>query len=314
MRFLKYFLTSKPDHDIKNILFITLSNIGDVILTTPTLESLHRQYPTAVIDIVCDKRSAILFRYCPYVDRQILKEKRSGWLGLFRLVSQLRKKKYDLAVDLRTDGLLVLIQSKIKIFKLSNHATIHLHSAEKHYASLGNDVHVAMPNTCIWLSKKERDFADAVFKDKSRVLTIGLGANTSEKIWPTQHYALLANALAHFFDEVLLVGDQHDAKLATIFKATCTLPVVDFCGKLDLLETTALMKKTLFFIGNDSGLGHLASAIGLKSFTIFGTGQPKRYAPWNKNAIWYQDPAHAIKNIQPQIISEKIVAFLTPEQ
>lgn len=310
MRFFNFFL-GKSKNEIRNILFITLSNIGDVILTTPALESLHKQYPSAVIDIVCDKRSSILFRYCPYIDRLILKEKRSGWRGLLKLILQLRKRKYDLAVDLRTDGLLILIQSKIKIFKLSNHSTLNMHSADKHHSSLRKHIRVPIPDSRIWLSNKEQDFANLVFKDKSRVLTIGLGASSSEKIWPAESYALLANSIKHFFDEVLLVGNQQDAKLATTFKEKCQLPVTDFCGKLDLLESAALIEKSLFFIGNDSGLGHIANAVRVRSFTIFGIGQPKRYAPWNKNAMWYQDPEKNIKNIHYQIISEKLTSVFT---
>ena len=57
------------DKKVKKILFITLSNIGDVILTTPTLEALHFKYPNAIFDIVGDKRSRILFKYCPYINK-----------------------------------------------------------------------------------------------------------------------------------------------------------------------------------------------------------------------------------------------------
>jgi ADP-heptose:LPS heptosyltransferase len=314
MTFSRHFHRSTHKPKVSNILFVTLSNIGDVILTTPALEALHKQYTSALIDVVCDKRSAIIFKHCPYIDRLILKEKRSGWRGLLNLVLKLRKKNYDLAVDLRTDGLLHLIKSKIKIFKRSNHSTLHMHSVEKHYLSLGEHVNLTIPDTRIWLSRKELDFANLIFNDHSRILTIGLGANFSKKIWPAESYALLANSLEGVFDFVLLVGDQQDAKLALEFKKTCKLPVVNFCGKLNLLQTAALMEKSLFFIGNDSGLGHLASAVGLQSFTIFGVGQPARYAPWSKNALWYQDPASDICNVHHEMISKKIMAIFHTDQ
>ena len=70
------------DKNVKKILFITLSNIGDVILTTPTLEALHFKFPNATFDIVGDKRSKILFKYCPYVSNFYEKDKDSGWCGL----------------------------------------------------------------------------------------------------------------------------------------------------------------------------------------------------------------------------------------
>ena len=51
---------------MQQILFITLSNIGDAIMTTPVLERLHQLYPDASIDLVCDPRSQSLFEHCPY--------------------------------------------------------------------------------------------------------------------------------------------------------------------------------------------------------------------------------------------------------
>ncbi len=90
----------------RHILLITLSNIGDALMTTPVLEALHRQYPQAVIDIVTDARASDLFEHCPYRGEIILKQK--GWRGTIALLKQLRVTRYDLIVDLRTDGLTLL--------------------------------------------------------------------------------------------------------------------------------------------------------------------------------------------------------------
>ena len=59
---------NKPDQ-VKKILFVTLSNIGYVILTTPTLIRLGQKYRNARIDIIGDARSEILYRHCPIVDK-----------------------------------------------------------------------------------------------------------------------------------------------------------------------------------------------------------------------------------------------------
>jgi len=178
---------------VTHILFITLSNIGDVILTTPTLEALHQQFPNAIIDIVCDQRSAIIFKYCPYLDQLIYKEKEGGWKALFTLLNTLREKKYDIAVDLRTDGLLHFVRAKIKVFKLSNHRTTKMHSAEKHYAALNGLVNLPIPSSKIWLSDKETRLADEALQTfaQQRILSIGIGANFAGKIWPATSFAML---------------------------------------------------------------------------------------------------------------------------
>ena len=94
--------------DTKTILLITLSNIGDAVMTTPVMTALHNKYPRAVMDIVADARSGEIFTQCPYKGEIFLKDKQAGWQGLLRLVKQLRMKRYDLMVDLRTDGLTLL--------------------------------------------------------------------------------------------------------------------------------------------------------------------------------------------------------------
>ncbi|MBT8439621.1 MAG: glycosyltransferase family 9 protein, partial [Gammaproteobacteria bacterium] len=105
---------------MKQILFITLSNIGDAVMTTPTLERLHQLFPNALIDLVCDARSEILFEHCPYRGEIFLKDKKQGKKGLFKLIRQLRKKRYDLIVDLRTDGLAYLLRAKKRLTKFGH--------------------------------------------------------------------------------------------------------------------------------------------------------------------------------------------------
>lgn len=299
--------------EVTQILFVTLSNIGDAILTTPTLEALHHQFPNAGIDIVCDQRSAIIFQHYPYLGRLIYKEKQAGWKALLALVSVLRQKEYDVAVDLRTDGLLHFVKAKTKVFKLSNRKTIKMHSAEKHYAVLKNLVKAPIPSTKIWLSENEMRLADEALKTyaQQRILGIGIGANFAGKIWPASSFAMLANILKPYFDVILIFGDQNDASLSEAFKSKCHLPTIDYCGQLNLLETAAYLRKAHFFIGNDSGLGHIASALALPTFTVFGVGQPARYLPWSNKAMWYQDPQFEIKNVDPLNIAAMLIPALS---
>jgi len=300
------------DKDIRKILFITLSNIGDAILTTPTLESLHFKYPNAVFDIVGDKRSRILFKYCPYMNNFIEKDKDLGWSGLLSLIKKLRQESYDLAVDLRSDVLLYFIKSNQKFFKVSNNSSLYINSAEKHFLSIKKIIHKKPPLTNIWLSKYETEIARKMFNkySNSRFLTLGLGANFEGKIWHVSKFIDLAKYLNFFFSVVVLVGDQKDAALSKEFISGYEGAVIDCCGSYDLLETAAIIKESNFFVGNDSGLGHIASAVRTKSFTIFGVGEPQRYSPWSDDALWMQDKNYEIDNIKPKTIANKIIKQL----
>ena len=300
------------DTNVKRILFITLSNIGDVILTIPTLESLHLKYPNAIIDIVGDNRSRIIFKYCPYMGNFFEKDKNLGLYGILFLLRRLRQQNYDLAVDLRSDALLYFVKAKNKFFKISNKLGQSLHSVEKHFLSVKKIINVKPPLTNIWLSNHEKELSIKIFKEisKHRALTLGLGANFEGKIWAVSKFICLAECLKDYFDVIILVGDKTDAILSKEFISKYKGKVIDCCGHYNILETAAIIKKSNFYVGNDSGLGHLASAVKIQSFTIFGIGEPLRYKPWGEWALWAQDKDYQINRIDPKVIANRIIQQL----
>jgi len=298
---------------VKKILFITLSNLGDVILTTPALEAINIKYPNALIDIVGDKRSIDVFKYCPYVGNLFIKNKSDGFIGIINLLKKIRLTNYDLAIDLRSDALLYFIKSKIKVHKLPNKVSMNLHSAEKHHSCLGDLVPRKVPSSKIWIANKEirvaKNKINYIKKDK--ILSIGLGSKYIGKNWPVSSYADLANKLLEYFDSVILVGNKDDTKYAKEFIENYHGKVINCIGQYDIIGTAAFIKHSYFFIGNDSGLGHIASAVGVKTYTLFGVGEPERYKPWGKNADWYQDKNFKISKIKVDFIVNKIKEILT---
>jgi len=292
-----------PDQ-VKKILFVTLSNIGDVILTTPTLIRLGQKYRNAKIDIIGDARSEILYRHCPFVDKFYQKNKSDGLSGTLKLIKKVRANNYDLAVDLRSDGLLYFFKSHSRLFKIKNK---NIHSIEKHFLSLKEGL-TSLPDPVIWLGKKEEVRAQKILpKINGKLLVIGLGANSSHKIWPAKYYAQLANLLKKHFNFVVLIGDIKDDMFTLDFKNEYQGRFTNLAGKLDLLTTAAVLKNADLFIGNDSGLGHIASAVKTKSFTIFGPGDPNRYKPWGILAHYFQDKEKNIYKIRPKVIFNEII-------
>jgi heptosyltransferase-3 len=289
---------------VKKILFVTLSNIGDAVLTTPTLETLHQHYPDATIDLVCDPRSAQLFEYCPYRGQIFIKNKQDGLAGYLTLTRQIRSQHYDLAVDLKTDFLLWCARAKIKLAKVDR---TDIHSAIKHHMALDQlHLHAKVPAAKIWLSDDEAQSVAQQMQDKKSILAFGIGANFEGKIWPVAQYARLTYLLADKFDCVMLLGNAKDGERSQAFKKMVNLPVLDFCGQLNLTQSCSALSHAHYFVGNDSGLGHMAAALGTPTFTIFGPGEPLRYKPWSDQAHYYQDPARNILNIEADMIYEMI--------
>jgi heptosyltransferase-3 len=281
------------------ILLISLSNIGDAIMTTPVISYLYEQNKNAVIDIVCDKKTYEIFRFCPYVNKIFIKNKEKGFIGNLALIKTLRQTKYKIAVDLRTDILLFFVKSKKKFFKKNNSK---IHSAQKHFSAVESNYDF-MPKTTIWIPKKiDQKIKKLIPKTAKKILSLALGANSEHKIWPINNYLNLVNKLDNKFDLIILVGDHRDEDKANDFCKMYSGKTINFCGKMNLIESASLIKLSDYFIGNDSGLGHIAAAVETPSFTIFGKENPFQYHPWGTYARWYQNKDKDINKITPSLI------------
>jgi len=135
------------------LLLITLSNIGDAVMTTPVLQAMHQLHPQALIDIVADRRSAALFEPCPFRGEIIIKDKKAGWRGLLSLVRRLRQRRYRLIVDLRTDGLSWLLRADQRRTKRDAQCS-GPHAVERAYAVISPLLPPTPPQTCLWLTEQ----------------------------------------------------------------------------------------------------------------------------------------------------------------
>lgn len=291
----------------RHILVITLSNIGDAVMTTPVLEALHRRYPDAVIDLVADRRSSEVFTHCPYRGRIVFKEKRAGWRGTLQLVRTLRHTRYDLIVDLRTDGLSYLLRADRRLTKRHRRAS-GPHAVEQHMGVITALGHTETPPTHIWLTPQLEQTAAQHLQTLpgTRWLALGPGANWEPKIWPATQFRELITQLADTFDGVILLGGPGDAERCARVAQNCPLPHVNLAGRTGLLEATAVLAHATVFVGNDSGLGHLASAVGTPTLTVFGPGQPERYRPWGEHARWLTSPENDLNRLSVGAVAEEV--------
>ena len=295
--------------DIHSILLITLSNIGDAVMTTPVMTALHKKYPLAVMDIITDARSSDMFRHCPCRGEIFLKDKQAGWPGLMRLVQQLRRKRYDLVVDLRTDGLTLFLNARRCLTRRGNRAAGG-HAVERHFAVIGPREEISeIPATCVWLSQHEQEFAQrqlAVLPG-TRWLALGPGARWASKRWPLTSFQALVQQLQPRFDGVVLLGNSNDADSCQQLMEHTALPCLNLAGKTDLLQAAAVLEQATLFIGNDSGLGHLAAACDTPTFTVFGPGDPHRYHPWHPQARWMQSDSGDIADVAVDAVTAAVL-------
>lgn len=284
---------------VETILFISLSCLGDAIMTTPVLESLHRLYPDAQIDIVSDRRSSSWYSHCPYRGRIIIKDKKLLLRGAPALIRELRKYSYDLIVDLRTDGLAWLLRGKRRLTKWTARP-YGVHAVEKLMGivrSLHEDAPI--PPTRMWITQADLDYADkrlAILPPRPWLALAPAVGGRPERRWPGARYSELANRLRDRFNAVILAGGPGERAILSEAAAGIELPVVDV-SDTSLLQIAAIISRTDMFVGSDSGLAHVAGAAGTANVVLFSVDRPERVSPWEGKTAVVQGANHDARNI-----------------
>lgn len=288
---------------------MSLSNIGDAIMTTPVLQALHALYPGANIDIVADKRSSDIFLHCPYRGRIIHKDKHGVLRGLPALIFELRAERYDLVVDVRSDFAVYLLHAEKRLSR-RHRQPYGPHSVERLMGVIrslhGNN---PIPPCVVWTGDADRDFANLVLYEYQgkKLLGIGPGANWPGKIWPQANYLKLIDGLRQEYAAVVLLGNEKDRRVSGLIAEESALPCINLCGRTTLLQAAAVLRKMALFVGNDSGLGHMASAVDTPSVTIFGPGNLERNRPWGPLARCVASPTADIE----KVTAEEVLAQVT---
>jgi heptosyltransferase III len=258
------------------ILFVTSTRVGDAILSTGLLDVLIRRHPGCRVTVACGPAAAGVFARMPNLERLIEVEKRSygrHWLALWASVAATR---WDLVVDLRASALAWLVPTRARAVmrKREGHKTAQL------AAVLGLD---PPPLPVAWTAPEDRARAAALLPTGAPVLALGPTANWSGKVWPAERFVALANALLAgplTGAKVAVLAGPGEAERAMAAPVLAAFPdAIDLVGRLSLPEAAACLTRTALYVGNDSGLMHLAAAAGAPTLGLFGPTPAAEYAP-----------------------------------
>ena len=291
-------------------------------MTTPVLEVLHQRHPSARIDILAGPQSAALFEHCPYRGQIWRMARQASVWERLTLIRELRRQRYELIVDLRTDGLAYLLRARKRRTRWEAGDRKRLpHDVERQAAIFDPALtRTALGTPKIWLSTEIQDRARLHLSrlPGARWLALAPGANWEPKCWPVDRFVEMTHAVPAEFDGFLLLGGPDDAERARVLAAQIRGPCLNLAGETDLLLAAAVLAQASAFVGNDSGLGHLASAVGTPSLTVFGPGEPERFHPWGPKANWIIAPGRDLSQLSGARVAEGLRAHLarlqlTPE-
>lgn len=306
------------------ILLIRPDHLGDLVLTTPVLQALREHAPDAHITMMVGPWSSEVVARHPAIDRlmtcpfpgfrRATQKALAPYILLFSTAQQIRRGRYDLAINLRPDfwwgaAMLYLAQVPRRVgyalepgtpfltsalpFHIPEHVTVSaLRLASAGLRTLGYSP-LSEPYTPgryplrfsptaeeqAWVA--ERLEAAGVNRENT-IIVIHPGAGAPVKLWRTEGWAACADALSTSFAtpvRIILTGSKYErSMLEEIARGMKTAPLV-------LTDTTvgqlaALLKRALLVLGVDNGPLHLAVAQGTATLQVFGPTDPRIFGPW----------------------------------
>ena len=285
--------------------------IGDVVLSTALLESLHAKYPNATIDIVVRKGNEALFTAHPFVHQVIIWDKQNRkYLHWLKVLNQLRTREYDLIINVQryaATGLwTALSNAKIKIGFDKNpfsflftrkvkHQEMQegLHEIHKNHALLkAVDDHFILSNPVLYPSAM--DFEKIKYLQTVPYICIAPASVWFTKQFPIAQWVNFLNTI-QFEGAIYIIGGPGDkalgeaiiSKMAT--NSTVKNKVKNLAGELHFLSSAALQKGAVLNYVNDSAPMHFASAVNAPVVAIYCSTIPDfGYGPLSKASFIVQ--------------------------
>ena len=302
--------------ELKNILIVKLSAIGDVIHALPVSYAIKETFPDAKVTWVVEPPAYDLLKMNPCVDRIILFQKKefktfSGFMKkFFPFRREVQAESYDAVLDLqglfKSAAIAFFAKSNIKLGicnmrEMSDKVSTPVigenfqgHIVERYLdtaRAIGCKVEeVKFP---LEVPAAEQKKADAILKhagfcEGNIYAVLAIGANWTNKRWTIENFAALSDWL---YDKkicpVMIGGGAVDEQRAQEIESVIEIPPLNLVGKTNLMQLTHVVKNAKFVIGGDTGPVHLAAGLKVPTIMLMGPTDANRNGPFRQmqNAI-----------------------------
>jgi lipopolysaccharide heptosyltransferase III len=272
---------------VMHILFVTATRIGDAVLSTGLLSHLIERYPSARLTVAAGPVAAPLFEAVPGLDRLLVVQKRRWGLHWPTLYAQVAGRRWDLVVDLRGSALAWLLRARARRVTAKGDAGEH----RVHQLARLFDLD-SPPGPRLWTAPRHERAAEALIPPGAAVLAVGPSANWRGKEWRAERFAELARRLTAPDGplpnaRIAVLAAAHERPQAEpVLAGAPAGRAIDLIGRTELLTAAAVLRRCALFIGNDTGLMHIAAASGVPTLGLFGPSPVEQYAPWGRCAAW----------------------------
>lgn len=268
--------------EMKDILIVTLSNIGDVVLTTPVIASVACAHPEARLTVVCGPKGAGVLEQSQTIDQVVIYDKKASLMDKLKFLSKLREHSYDLVIDLRNTAIPFLVRSrKSRVF--FRKPTV-LSMRKKHLAVLEAMGIKPLENAQFDFFQ----FQDALsikqklslkgLKENNPFILISPFAASSLKTWSYEKYKMLIQNLLSVRPEfIVLAGEEKVRDQMADFVSVNPQRVFNMAGETNLPELAALIDLSSLVVANDSSMIHFGYELKKPVVALFGPTNHHQY-------------------------------------
>lgn len=274
---------------MRNILVVTLSNLGDVIMTTPVIMALASRFPEARLTVVVGYKACALLERSPHIAKVVSYDKRMDRRAKWRFVQALKQgEAYDCIVDLRNSPLPWLLPCRKRSPLLRRFRRVNMR--ERHLEILDMmGLGMASPPPFRFYAAADEHSALAKVRaqgipGQGGWIMVAPGAASAKKRWPVADFQAVIRRLVDQTGQwVVLVGADNEKPTAAAVAQGMADNVVSLCGATTLAETAALLARAALVVANDSAVMHLAFELGVPTVGIFGPTDHEKYGHTGAN-------------------------------
>ena len=296
------------------ILFIAPTRIGDAVLAAALLRYIHETQPTARVTIATSQFSEPLYLGYPALERIIPMVKRRCSLHWLELWKQVATTRWDAVWDMRGSALSYMVHTNARYnYRSPEEAMPKLLQFEK---ALGLPT---LPNPALWPTAQDSRLAAQLLPDGTPYLILAPTANWAPKEWPMAHFIRLAQTLfdgaLHGFRPVIICAEWERERVIPLLDACAQWNPIDLTrGNNTLLTLYACMQRARGFVGNDSGLMHMAAAADIPTIGLFGPTNATIYRPTGDHAEAVCAPDADMAKLLPEQVVARLLTRMHIDQ
>ena len=282
---------------MKRILIIQTAFLGDLILTLPVIQVLKDKQPDLEIDILVIPSTAEALDNNPNLSKVIMYDKKNSGIGkLLKISGELRKNSYDVIISPHRSGRSALLSYLSFAGKSITFDTSAMNQLYKKTVKYEKGIHEIQRNLRLleplgisekeiirpelFISKAEIDSVEMLLKDfgikpDEKFVTIAPGSVWFTKRFPESKFSKICCLLAGKGIKTILIGGKSDTESGRSIEKSCGIPLVkNIAGRLSVLQSAEIVRRSSVLITNDSAPLHIGNAVETPVFAIFGSTIP----------------------------------------